>query len=120
MLLNVIAAVPVLFTMIACGLLGVPMVCVANVKELGLTDIAGVGVKPVPVMGTVCGLPAALSAMLMLAEREPLALGVKVANIVHDPPARTEEPQLLLCAKSAALVPVTPMLEIVSVTPPVL
>lgn len=56
-----------------------------------------VGAIPVPVRGTVCGVPAALSPTEMLAVRMPAATGVKVALMVHDAPTATEAPQLLDC-----------------------
>ena len=67
---------------------------------------------PEPVRPTVCGLPLALSAMLMEATRDPVAKGVKVTLMVQLPPAATALPQLLLWAKSPAFVPVIEMLVI--------
>jgi hypothetical protein len=64
---------------------------------------------PVPVKVTDCGLPVALSAILIEAERLPLADGVNVTLIVQLPFAATELPQVLVCAKSPALVPVIAM-----------
>jgi hypothetical protein len=43
--------------------------------------------------------------MLTEAVRLPLAVGVKVTLMVQLPPAATELPQVLVCAKSPALVP---------------
>ena len=62
---------------------------------------------PVPERPTVCGLPLALSAMLSVAARAPLAEGVKVRLRVQLAPAATELPQVLVWAKLLALVPVT-------------
>ena len=81
--------------------------------------VPDVAATPVPVSGTVCGLPAALSATLTLADSALVVDGVKVALMVQDPPAEIPLPQLLLCAKSAALVPVTVIAEIVSDPVPV-
>ena len=39
----------------------------------------------VPVSATVCGLPVPVSAMDMLAENEPVALGANVTLMVHEP-----------------------------------
>jgi len=61
----------------------------------------------VPVKLAVCGLPGALSVMVTEAERDPKAVGVKVTVIVQLPLAATGLPQLLVCAKSPALVPDT-------------
>ena len=69
---------------------------------------------PVPDRLTACGLPLALSAMLTDPARLPLAEGVNVTLIVQLPPAATELPQLLLCAKSLAFVPVTARLLMIS------
>lgn len=65
---------------------------------------------PKPAKLTVCGLPLALSAMLIEATRDPVAEGVKVTLMVQLPPAGTEVPQVLLCAKSLAFAPVIEML----------
>jgi hypothetical protein len=58
--------------------------------------------------------------MLTEAVRLPLAEGVNVTLIVQLPPAVTELPQLLLCAKSLAFVPVNPRLAMVNVALPLL
>ena len=79
-----------------------------------------VAAVPLPLKGTVCGLPAALSLMLSKAFRLPVAVGVKVTLMVQLPPAATEVPQLLLCAKSPALLPVSEMPLIVNAALPVL
>ena len=62
----------------------------------------------------------ALSAMLSVALRLPLAAGVKVTLIVQLPLAATELPQVLVCAKSPGLVPVMVRPEIVKAALPVL
>ena len=69
---------------------------------------------------TVCGLPLALSVMLTEAVRLPLAEGVKVTLIVQLVPAATLAPQLLVCAKSLALVPVSARLVMLKAALPVL
>lgn len=66
-------------------------------------------VVPVPVKGTVCGLPPPVSLMETVALRVPLAVGVKVTLIVQLAPAPSEEPQVLVWAKSPGLVPVMVM-----------
>ena len=73
---------------------------------------------PVPERLTVCGLPLALSVMLTEAVRLPLAAGVKVTLMVQLAPPATEPPQVLVCAKSLALAPVSAMLVMFSVVPP--
>ena len=51
-----------------------------------------------PVRGTVCGLPVALSLIEMLAVRALVAVGVKVALIEQDAPAASDPPQVLVSA----------------------
>ena len=65
---------------------------------------------PDPVRPAVCGLPVALSVTVTVALLVPDAAGVKVTLMVQLPAAATELPQLLLWAKSPALVPVTAIL----------
>src|SRR5215472_316479 len=70
---------------------------------------------PEPVRLTACGLPLALSAMLIEAARDPIAEGVKVTLMLQLPPAATEAPHVLLWAKSATFEPVIEMLVILRV-----
>ena len=65
------------------------------------------GGTPVPAKLTNCGLPVALSPMLTVAEREPVAVGVNVTPIEQFPPAATLDPQLFVCRKSLGLAPPT-------------
>jgi hypothetical protein len=58
--------------------------------------------------------------MLTEAVRLPLAVGVKVTLMVQLPPAATELPQVLVCAKSPALVPATATLEMLKAAFPAL
>ena len=67
-----------------------------------------IGPIPVPVRLTCCGLPPALSVIFRVAERLPLAVGVKVTVNVQLAPAATEVPQLLVCVKSPGFCPVIP------------
>lgn len=90
-----------------------------NVPPLGKNfDFAWTSVKPdgaetpVPDSATECGEPAALSTMLSDADSAPSALGVKTTLIVQLALAAREAGQLLDCAKSAELVPVSLMLVI--------
>ena len=67
---------------------------------------------PVPLSATVCGLPLALSVILTLALRVPVAVGVKVTLIVQVAPAAMVLGligQVLVWAKSPAFVPVKPI-----------
>jgi hypothetical protein len=79
-----------------------------------------VGVKPVPVRLTLCGLPLALSVTVSDAVRVPDADGVNVTLIVQLAPAATLLPQLLVWAKSPEFVPLMPMFEMSNVAFPVL
>jgi hypothetical protein len=58
---------------------------------------------------SVCGLPAALSAIVSAADRDPAALGVNVMLIMHAAVGATAAPVVqvvpVATAKSAALVP---------------
>ena len=60
---------------------------------------------PVPCSVTLCGEPPPLSLMASDALRVPVALGVKVTEIVQLCPPKRLDPQLLPWAKSAALEP---------------
>src|SRR6266581_5927541 len=68
---------------------------------------------PVPPRATVCGLSVALSVKIRLALRAPVVPGVTVMVIVQELPAARVlvlAGQVLVCAKSAAFVPVSAML----------
>src|SRR5438128_4574755 len=68
----------------------------------GLIEIeasTGAG-TPVPDTPTVCGFPAALSAIVILPVRDPVAVGANVTLMVQLPPATTVVPQVLICEKS--------------------
>ena len=75
---------------------------------------------PVPVKFTVCGLPVALSVMVRLAVRLPVAVGAKVTLIAQLAPAATELPQVVVSAKSPLLAPVIAILVTLNDTAPVL
>ena len=53
-----------------------------------------------PVSGSCCGLPGALSVIVMAPERVPVAVGVNVTLSVQDFVGWTALPQLLVSAKS--------------------
>src|SRR6185437_6783508 len=57
---------------------------------------------PVPLRLTVCGEPDALSATVRVPYREPLAVGVKVMEMVQLAPAATLDPQVFVSVKSPA------------------
>ena len=59
-----------------------------------------VGITPVPVREAVCGLFAALSVMVSVPLRVPLAVGVNVILTVQVVLGARLVPQLLVCPKS--------------------
>jgi hypothetical protein len=88
-----------------------------------LRDVAervteGSGATPVPVSATVCGEFFALSAKLSEAVSVPAAVGLKVTETVHDPPA-VRLPQVLVWENEEGLAPPVVMLVRVSVPVPV-
>ena len=64
------------------------------------------GSIPVPVNATECGLPAELSVTVMDAVFAAAVTGANVAEMVHEPPAATVAPHVLVCVNSVALAPV--------------
>ena len=67
------------------------------VAALGFTTILPrTAVTPVPLSGTVCGLPAALSVRVRVPVRTPAADGVKVTAISQVIPGLRETGQLLV------------------------
>ena len=76
--------------------------CPGETVAEGEEPDADVTVKswPVPLSATACGLPGALSEMLMLPLRVPPAVGLKVTLIVQLAPSLTLLPQLFVCEKS--------------------
>src|SRR5437899_10601429 len=73
------------------ALLVVPTFCLPKDRLVGFK--VAIGPTPVPVRLTCCGLPPALSVMLIFAERFPLAVGVNVTLNVQLAPTATEVPQ---------------------------
>jgi hypothetical protein len=108
MLVMLAAAVPVFDTVTGCDALLLPSTCAAKVSVL--VDNVMTGAVPVPVRETLCGLFEALSVMVSVPARKPLAVGVKVTLTVQLELAATLAPQLLVCPKSPlAWMPVTDM-----------
>jgi hypothetical protein len=63
---------------------GAPTAPCATVNVLGeIESVKSGAVDPVPVSGTVCGLPLALSVTVKVPERGPVAVGVNVTLIVQ-------------------------------------
>jgi hypothetical protein len=99
---------PVLVTVIVCAGLLVPT---GSEGKVGGADKLTAAPVPVPVRLTLCGLVKALSVIVKVALRAPIALGVKVTLIAQVVPAAKLEPQVFVSWKSPEFVPVTPMLE---------
>src|SRR5205807_9410601 len=78
MLVTLSATFPVLFSVTDCATLVVFRFCLPNVWLLG--ERLAPGAAPVPVRLTDCGLPAALSVMVIAPVRVPVAVGVKVTG----------------------------------------
>src|SRR5712692_501004 len=82
---------------VLAGLL-VPTTLVPKLRVV--VDMLSVGVTPEPVREINCGLFEALSVIVNMPLRKPLAVGVKVTLTVQLELAPTLAPQLLVCAKS--------------------
>jgi hypothetical protein len=96
MLESVNAAEPVLLSVMFCAGLVVLISWLANVRLVGESVMAAVA--PVPLRLTLCGLPLALSVIVMAPVRVPVAVGVNVTLIVQLPLAATDAPQVFVCA----------------------
>jgi hypothetical protein len=110
------AAVPVFVTVRGRGVLVTPTGC-GLLKSKLVDDRLTMGAGPaVPVKSTICGLPDAESVTVIWARRVGgvVPVGVKVTLIVQVPGVGTEDPQVLVSAKSVLFVPVTAMLVILS------
>ena len=113
------AALPGFDSVIGNGVAAVPTFVLGNASGLGLSTACGTsGTVPVPVTTADCGEPDALSATEIAALRLVAVAGVNVTVIVQVAAAASEVPQLLVCAKLLALVPVTEMLVIVNAAVP--
>ncbi len=98
MALMEIEVVPGFDRVTGCEALGLPSTCTAKLSAAGVAFRTALA--PVPVRETVCGLPAALSAMLNVPARVPVPVGVKVTLTVQLLLTARLVPQLLLCVKS--------------------
>jgi len=97
-----------LLKVMLCAVLVAPTDMLPNARLEG--ERLATEVVPVPDRETLCGLPVALSAMLMIAARSPAAVGLKVMLMVQLDPELRLDPQVSLRTKSAALPPATAML----------
>ena len=85
-------AVPLLVRVTAWAALVVLTIWLPNERLVG--DKLTAAAVPIPDRLTACGLPLALSLMLIEAARLPVAAGVKVTLIVQFAPAATGLPQV--------------------------
>ena len=117
MLVIVIAVVPTFFSVAVMTELVVPTVTLPKLRLVGVSS----AVVPVPLSGTCCGLPAALSVTVKLALRAPVVDGLNVRLTVQLAAAARELPQVVaVSGKSRASAPVTAMLLIVIAVVPML
>lgn len=119
-------AVPVFVKVTDWGRLFEPTTCEANVRLLVERVAAGAGAAtPEPDKDTLAGLPAALLAMLTLAERVPSALGPKLIDRVQELPAAgagtrvAEEQASPAMTKSPGFVPPKLAVPRIRLAPPV-
>ena len=91
-------AVPVFVSVTLWPELVVPICWLEKVKFVA--DKLTAGSVPVPVRLTACGLPEAVSVIVSVPLRAPVAVGVKVTSIAQLLPAATDPLQLLVSAKS--------------------
>src|SRR6266404_4036407 len=101
MLVTLSAAFPVLFSVTVCAALVVFSCWLPKLKFVADKLTMDAEAAPVPVRLTDCGLPLALSVMVIAPVRVPVAVGVNVTLIVQLAPAATEVPQVLVCAYCA-------------------
>ena len=117
MLVIVIAVVPTFLRVTVLTGLVVPTVTVPKFRLVG----ERLAVVPIPLSGTCCGLPLALSVTVKLAVRLPVVEGLNVRLTVQLLAAAKELAQVVaVSGKSAASVPVTAMLVMVNVVVPTL
>ena len=102
MLLMVIGAVPVLDTVNTWAAVLV-LSDELNVSAVGETELTGE--TPVPLSETACGLVGSESAIEIVADLAPLAVGLNLTLIVQLPPAARVVPQVVVLVKSAGFVP---------------
>jgi hypothetical protein len=74
--------------------------------------------EPVPLRVTVCGEPLALSATERAAVKLPVPEGIKMTETAHVASAARDVPQVFVCVKVDAFVPVMLMPVMVSVAVP--
>lgn len=121
MLEIVSGAVPEFFSVVDCDELVVPTCCEPRERLVGVSVTAGAVAAPVPLRLMLCGLSEASSVTETLALRAPVADGVKVTEIVHEPPGASvagASRHADVSPKSEGFVPVTAIALIESGAPP--
>ena len=93
---------PVLVSVTITAPLPLPTVWEPKVRLVLSIVTPGDPTAPTPNRLIRCGLPGALSVMVMLPVRKPVARAVKVKLTTQDAPAAREVPQVLDCEKSPA------------------
>jgi hypothetical protein len=103
-------AVPVLLSVIGTPALVDPTN--TPLKLILAGDSVAIGATPVPLIGTLCGLPLALSVIFTVDDRLPVLVGVKITLIVQAALADKDDGQVFVSEKSTVfaldiLMPVT-------------
>src|SRR6185437_6235117 len=106
--LDVVAAEPKKLPSLIVGAATHKIAYLPKVKVGGVI-CASARKTPLPVSGTLCGLPTALLAISMLAENAPADCGENVAEILQDKLGARLIGQLFVCRKSAAFGPASPI-----------
>src|SRR5882672_1997345 len=101
MLVTVKFAVPELVTVTGADALLIPTNTPVKLSPMGERVTAGA--VPVPLKGTDCGLPAALSVILTVDDRFPVLVGVEVTLIAQLAFGARNDGQVLVCEKSTVL-----------------
>lgn len=93
------------------------MFCAPKLRDIELR--LTVGLTPVPLSATICGLPAALSAKSSDAWRASLIAGVNTTLIMHEALAARMDPQLPVSTKLDAFDPLSEVTRPATLVPPV-
>jgi len=110
---------PPFLSVTVCVVADVPSGTSPKLTVNGERVAEGAELLPVPLRATDCGVPAALSATVRLAERLPVVVGVSVTLMIQLAPAATLEPQVEVCEKLAAFTPLMAIAEMFSGAKPV-
>jgi hypothetical protein len=109
-------AVPVFFKVVESGLEVVPAVWLPKDKLAGVR--LAMPCAPVPVNGTVCGLPTALSETLTVADSAPIVEGAKFTVMVQEAAGIIGDAQLFVWENIEGFVPVMVIPDMVRLAPP--